>query len=244
MLACLGDVRSGPKIPLQMVHTNIEQENFRCSWCWNGAAFHRWLNLHQVNWIHSFWIHHCTSGMFPSIGVVACQAIILFQPEWRNPISHFRYFLTSRKSEKIQGLIYIYIISLQNALKKKSLLCFDFPIANMFEKTKPKPLGSTSKRVETSFNVWTTAKEGIEGVKMALRVLRECQSLVIQQRGGELWRVWELMCLASLGNRLKTLLQDNYVVRICIYVWIRVGFLKIYVNICKLLPRRAENLRT
>lgn len=148
MLACLGDVRSGPKIPLQMVHTNIEQEIFRCSWCWNGAAFHRWLNLHQVNWIHSFWIHHRTSRMFPSIGVVSCQAIILFQTEWIPNISLGTF--SRRCSEKIQGYIYIIYNIFAEFTQEEILVCF-FSIANVWKKNQtldPSPNLETSKRFQ------------------------------------------------------------------------------------------------
>lgn len=184
MLACLGDVRSGPKIPLQMVHTNIEQEIFRCSWCWNGAAFHRWLNLHQVNWIHSFWIHHRTSRMFPSVGVVSCQAITLFQTEWIPNISLGTF--SRRCSEKIQGYIYIYnIIFLQNSLKKKSL-CVFFPLPMFEKKTKRWIQVQTSKRrnVSNGEGKYWRCENGITS-------LTGVPILSHQQRGGELWRVFE-----------------------------------------------------
>ena len=84
----------------------------------------------------------------------------------------------------------------------------------MFEKKTNAGSKSKPRNVET----FPTAKESIEGVKMALRVLRECQSLVINNGVGSFGE-FSNMCLASLGNLLKTLLQDNYVVRICIYIY-------------------------
>ena len=232
MLACLGDVRSGPKIPLQMVHTNIEQENFRCSWCWNGAAFHRWLNLHQVNWIHSFWIHHCTSGMFPSIGCGSMPSNYTLSTGMEEPNISFSVLSHVAKIwENPRIDIYIYIISFAECTQEEILVVFWFsPLPICLKKQNQSrwdPRRNGSKRRST----FGQRRRKVSKVwKWHYESLRECQSLVIQQRGGELWRVWELMCLASLGNRLKTLLQDNYVVRICIYVWIRVG---VYEDICK-----------
>lgn len=91
---------------------------------------------------------------------------------------------------------------MQHSLKKKSL-CVFFPIANMFEK-QHQTLGSKSKpRNVEMFPV--SAKESIEGVKMALRVLRECQSLVINGPG---WGALESFARKCVFRKLGKPFED------------------------------------